>query len=275
MADLEALLNEIVEVQTKLLMRVAESERRMDNTIRHGKVTDVDPEKHLARIEIGEKDGTALKSAWVPYGQIAGDYKQHRPPTVGQQMTMIAPNGEVRQSMLMPFTWWDDNKSPSDKGDEHVATYGDKFREREKKDLREFTLDKVKQVITTDKITTSINGGNTPKDGNGAKADDGDGENEQADAASSITQEEKKITHKIGSTSIVHDENSVTIEAVEKITLKVGGSEIEVTPALIAQIAAANVIAGPTFTGMSSKSDQDGQRVMTEAGPALQHKSKA
>lgn len=275
MADIERILSELLDGQTELVMRVAEYERRMDNTLRHGKVTDVDPEKHLARIEIGERDGTVLKSAWLPYGQIAGDYKQHRPPTVGQQMTMFAPNGEIRQAVIMPFTWSDEQKAPSDKGDEHVTTYGDKYRQREKKDLREFTLDKVKQVISPEKITTSINGGNTPKDGNGAKADDGDGSNDQADAGSSIVQEEKKITHKIGSTSIVQDEKTVTIEAVEKILLKVGGSEIELTPALIAQIAEANVIAGPTFTGMTSKTDQDGPRVMTQSGPALQHKSKA
>lgn len=131
MADIVDVLQRTIDAHAELLMRVAEMERKMDNTVRHGKVTDVDTKKQLARIEIGERDGKPLKSAWIPYAQLAGDYKSHRPPTKGQQLTMFAPNGEVRQAVLMPFTWSDNNKSPSEKEDEHVATYG-KMKLREK-----------------------------------------------------------------------------------------------------------------------------------------------
>lgn len=108
----------------EVIMRIAEIERRMDNMIRPGPVTDVDTKKKRARIAIGMKDGDIVKSEWIPYGQLAGDYKSHRPPTVGQQMMMFAPNGEHRQALLMPDTWSDQNQSPSDKPDEHVTTYG-------------------------------------------------------------------------------------------------------------------------------------------------------
>lgn len=124
MADLYEILSRLIDDLADAVSRITDVERRMDGMVRHGKVTDIDPQKHLARIEIGERDGTPLKSAWLPYAQLAGAYKAHRPPSVGQQMTMFAPNGEVRQGLLMPMTWSDQNQSPSDKGDEHVTTFG-------------------------------------------------------------------------------------------------------------------------------------------------------
>lgn len=130
------LLAEMQERQAELVMRCAELERRMDTQIRHGKVTEVDPQKQVARIEIGERDGKPVKSAWLPYAQFAGPdgdqqyqkgLKHHSPPFVGQQMTMFAPGGEIRQGVLLPFHWWDKAKSPSNKGDEHVIAW-DKLR---------------------------------------------------------------------------------------------------------------------------------------------------
>lgn len=109
----------------ELTMRIAELERRLDASVRHGKVTDVDAQKHLARIEIGEREGKPVKSPWVPYAQFAGAFKFHNPPSVGQQLTLFAPNGELRQAMLLPFTWSDQNQSPSNDKDEHIITFGD------------------------------------------------------------------------------------------------------------------------------------------------------
>jgi len=132
-ADVADILDRMVDEMAQLLMRIGELERKLDNSVRHGKVTDVDTKKQLARIEIGEKDGKPLKSAWLPYAQLAGEFKAHRPPTKGQQLTMFAPNGEVRQAVLLPFTWSEQNPSPSDKEDEHVTTFG-QMKIVEKKD---------------------------------------------------------------------------------------------------------------------------------------------
>jgi len=141
-------LAEMSEAIARLHIEIAGLRYAQDRTIRHGKVTDVDTKKQLARIEIGEKD-EPVKSAWLPYGQFAGpdgggegqgEYKFHNPPFVGQQMTVFSPNGELRQGVIMPFTWHDKAKSPSDKADEHVITYG-KLRIDRKKDLLKHTLD--------------------------------------------------------------------------------------------------------------------------------------
>jgi len=156
LANLIDLIDRLTEAQARLLMRVAELERKADTTFRHGKVTDVDTKKQLARIEIGERDGKPLKSAWVPYAQLAGEFKAHRPPTVGQQMTMMAPNGEIRQAVLLPFTWSNQNPSPSEKPDEHVTTYG-KLKIVEKKDSFTVSLDdKVSLVLTSSTATLKV-----------------------------------------------------------------------------------------------------------------------
>lgn len=132
LAVLEQRLVEMSANYGRLLARQVKTEARMDMMIRHGKVTDVDTKKQLARIELANKDGQSTKSDWRPYAQFAGpdgqgeaqgDLKVHTPPTVGQQMTMVSPNGEWRQGVIMPFTWHDKAQSPS-QGADPVITHG-------------------------------------------------------------------------------------------------------------------------------------------------------
>ena len=142
---LEERIRAFEDVHRRLIWRLAAVEDRMDKQVRHGKITDVDTQKQLARMEIANKDGTTVKSPWVPYGQIAGPdsqggsgaggnsggsgsgsggaYKVHEPPAVGQQMTLLSPNGEFRQAIILPFTWYDKAQSPST-GPDPVETYG-------------------------------------------------------------------------------------------------------------------------------------------------------
>jgi phage baseplate assembly protein V len=108
---------------TALMRDVADLKRRADTTVRHGKVAKVDAEKHRVKLTIGGTEKEPQESPWVPYGQIAGALKVHTPPSVGQQMTLFAPTGDFRQAVALPLTWSDENKSPSDKPDEHVLTF--------------------------------------------------------------------------------------------------------------------------------------------------------
>ncbi|MBI1649874.1 phage baseplate assembly protein V [Hyphomicrobium sulfonivorans] len=120
-----------------LALRVAELERRQANNFRHGTVEEVDAKKQLMRMRLGEgEDGQPFLGPWVPYAQIAGALKVHTPPSKGQQMTMISPTGDMRQAIALPMTWSDQNKSPSDKEDEHVLTFGDVRIEIKEKGLK-------------------------------------------------------------------------------------------------------------------------------------------
>jgi phage baseplate assembly protein V len=114
-------MREIVE----LAARIAELERRFAGTIRHGTVAEVDPASGRARLDLGEStEGGRFLSPWVPYSQIAGALKAHVPPSVGQQLTLVAPGGDWQQAVAVPLGFSEKNPSPSSAGDRNVITYG-------------------------------------------------------------------------------------------------------------------------------------------------------
>jgi len=108
----------------RLAQRVAEVERRLAGMVRHGKVHSVDAAAGTIRLRIGGTDAKPFLSPSVPYAQIAGGLKAHTPPTVGQQMTLICPDGNVRMGVALPMTWSNANASPSASGEENVVTFG-------------------------------------------------------------------------------------------------------------------------------------------------------
>jgi phage baseplate assembly protein gpV len=109
----------------ELFRRFADLERRVNNGSRHGTVAEVDASKGRMRLKVGDGDGgEPFLSPWVPYAQTAGALKVHAPPSVGQQMTLLSPTGDMRQGIAIPMTWSDTNQAPSDKGDENVITFG-------------------------------------------------------------------------------------------------------------------------------------------------------
>lgn len=117
-------LDDIAEAFGRLHDRIAFLEQRFERSNRPGVVTDVDPEKQRVRIRVGGTDEAPQKSPWVPYAQVAGARKIHSPPSVGQQMVMLSKDGDFEQGVALPYTWSNQNASPSTKGDEHVDTLG-------------------------------------------------------------------------------------------------------------------------------------------------------
>jgi phage baseplate assembly protein gpV len=114
-------MREVVE----LAARIAELERRFAGLMRHGTVEEIDTERHRLRLNFGKDvDDKPFLSPKIPYAQIAGALKLHTPPSVGQQMTMMAPNGDWQQAIALPMTWSNENEAPSKKADEHVLTFG-------------------------------------------------------------------------------------------------------------------------------------------------------
>lgn len=108
-----------------LLERLTALEGRVARMVRHGVVAQVDVPSGMVRIKIGSNDtGGDLLGPWVPYAQFAGAAKVHLPPSVGQQMTMIAPGGDWEQALAVPATWSINQPSPSISPDENVLTFG-------------------------------------------------------------------------------------------------------------------------------------------------------
>lgn len=111
-------------VLIELMERVARLEQRLASVAVHGPVHEVDTKRQMARVRLGGSEQEPYLSPWVPYGQQAGKLKIHTPPTKGQNMTAFSPTGDPSQAVLLPFTWNNQFKTPSDKQDENVVTYG-------------------------------------------------------------------------------------------------------------------------------------------------------
>ncbi|WP_210165051.1 phage baseplate assembly protein V [Methylosinus sp. PW1] len=95
-----------------------------EQSVIHGTVTDRDKEKGV-RIQIGvDENGDAVKSPWLPPSQIAGARKSWSPPSIGQQLSLLCPGGDIQRAVLMPFTWSDDNPAPTDDLDADVDVRG-------------------------------------------------------------------------------------------------------------------------------------------------------
>lgn len=158
-------IRELVE----LASRVAELERRYSGTLRHGTVEEVDPKKQAVRLNFGKDvDGKPFLSPWVPYAQIAGALKVHTPPSKGQQFTLLAPSGDWQQAVALPMTWSDNNKSPSEKGDENVLTYGN-VTSTVKDDLVKVKVGDAFISVTSGKITIQCGGSEIELTGGGVR----------------------------------------------------------------------------------------------------------
>jgi len=152
-------MREIVE----LAARIAELERRVSGMMRHGTVDEVDTSRHRVRLKFGtDVEGKPFMSPWIPYAQVAGALKVHMPPSVGQQLTLMAPAEDWQQAVAVPFTWSNQNPSPSESGEENVLTFGD-VRMTVKEGRLEVSAAGVTLELTGDGFT--IAGGEVRHDG--------------------------------------------------------------------------------------------------------------
>lgn len=107
-----------------LAAAISSLERRVSGMMRQGKVDSVDPASGTVRVRLGDGTEAPYLSPAVPYAQVAGDLSIHSPPSVGQQMTLFSPGGDMRQALALPLGFSDAVASPGDQGDTHVLTIG-------------------------------------------------------------------------------------------------------------------------------------------------------
>lgn len=157
-------LNEVIQAVAEAHAQIASLQWAKDNSVVHGTVCDVDAKKQRCRIVIGkDEDDKDVKSPWIPYSQIAGTRKVHSAPSKGQQMTVMAPNGDYSQSMAFPFTWSDNNPSPSEKGDEDIDLRGKTRRTQKDADLKQEVDGVTRQYTKQSKKTTIHKAEKNPK----------------------------------------------------------------------------------------------------------------
>ncbi|MEM1284949.1 MAG: phage baseplate assembly protein V [Pseudomonadota bacterium] len=104
--------------------RIVELERRLEATVRVGTVTEIDPEKGLAKVDLGTPSEPLL-TAWVPWTERAGAIKTWTPPEPGEQVRLISPTGDIAQGWIDQGGFSNENQQPHNKGRERRMTVGD------------------------------------------------------------------------------------------------------------------------------------------------------
>lgn len=140
----------------ELYQRVQRLEGQNARSLRPGTVAQV--RDGAVRMKIGSTDGgDDYLTPWVPYSQVAGAVKAHVRPSVGQQMMLAAPGGDLRQAVALPFTWSEANVSPGS-GPDPAYTYGNVRIEVHPGEVRA-TIGGAALSLTSDAFEVSIGGG--------------------------------------------------------------------------------------------------------------------
>lgn len=92
------------------LYRLSEADRRQGAAVRLGRVAHVDHPAARCRVRLAD-DGL---TDWLPWGNLAaGDLSIWRPPSVGEQVMVLAPSGELNQARVLPGLYRDCYPAPS------------------------------------------------------------------------------------------------------------------------------------------------------------------
>lgn len=93
-------------------LSAAEADRRIANAIQLGTITSIDNASATARVRIGDLD-----SQPIPVMQLrSGAIKMHWMPSVGEQVTVLAPSGDMARAFVMGALPIDGNAVAPDAG---------------------------------------------------------------------------------------------------------------------------------------------------------------
>lgn len=98
-----------------------EHERLIANLIRIGIITEIDLPN--ARVTV---DAGGVPSDWLPWRETrAGATRTWSPPTVGEQVIVLAPYGDMGQAVVLTGIYQDAYPAPSSSGTVDLTTYAD------------------------------------------------------------------------------------------------------------------------------------------------------
>ena len=112
-----------------IFTRIEELERRFENRQRTGTIHEVDAEKGLARVKLGEdpETGEPYLSAWVPWKEISmGFIKTHFPPEPGEQVKLVSESGDLTDAVIDYSLPSNQFKRPHNKAREAMIKIGEK-----------------------------------------------------------------------------------------------------------------------------------------------------
>jgi phage baseplate assembly protein V len=96
---------------------LSEMNRRLLQIVRIGVIQEIDYSKAKARVKVGDnltgwRLWISLSKAWMP-------------PTVGDQVVVLSPNGDFEQSVIMPALYSNKKPAPSDEEEEIMFKFSE------------------------------------------------------------------------------------------------------------------------------------------------------
>ena len=95
--------------------------RQLSNLIRLATVTEIDTE--LARVKVAFLDN---KTGWIAWTAArAGNVRTWSPPSVGEQVVLLCPNGVTEQAVCLPALYKNECPAPDNSPDNDTVVYPD------------------------------------------------------------------------------------------------------------------------------------------------------
>jgi phage baseplate assembly protein V len=185
--------------------------RRVANLIRIGKVAEVDGAQ--VKVQIGK-----VKTNWLPIVSTAGDTSMWIPITVGEQVAVISPYGEMAQSFVLRAIHYNKYAAPENKSDISVKT---KVNVKAESDGKLEALFKNGFELKANDTYIYVYGDNVRAKSGNAEITVSNGRISCNSGGSSIISEDNKITLNAGGASITLSSNG--------ISLSCGGSSIDLS----------------------------------------------
>ncbi|MBD9653580.1 phage baseplate assembly protein V [Pseudomonas sp. PDM12] len=100
---------------------LADLARLIENLIRFGTVAEVQPKPPRVRVKSGD-----ITTAWRPWINLrAGDDREWDPPTIGEQVVLFSPSGNLAQGVVLAGLFSDQIPANGDREGLHRRTYRD------------------------------------------------------------------------------------------------------------------------------------------------------
>ena len=104
---------------------LGEVARRLANVVRAGTVAETDLGEARARVQYGEGPDGPVLTGWLPWIAHAGEDRAWRPPSVGEQVVLLAPYGELSAAWILPGAYRDEFPAPESSGAKSATAYRD------------------------------------------------------------------------------------------------------------------------------------------------------
>ena len=192
----------------------SELDRRLHNLIRLGTIKGADYKNAKVRVEIGE-----LVTDWLPWlTAIAGNDRNWSAPSIGEQVVVLSPSGEMAQGVVLSALYQQKYPPPTDNEKEHIVIFEDgaEVKYNKENNLLKFKIPKKGKIflkvgsgligVSDSNITAKIASSSIELNGTEIKAEIG---------SSTLTLTGESIKMNTGSLTFEINKDSVTVNGID------------------------------------------------------------